>query len=108
MNFIQSLILAIIGSSALSASITALINAAHDRKKKESEEETAKTAAIMFLLAGSIRHECQEHINDGDVAAEDLNRLEKAWKIYHDGLGGNGFLDTYMSDVRALPKRKEY
>lgn len=103
-DFIKGLILAVITSGV----VNTVINVIHDRKKEESAKESAITKAVMFLLASSIRQECQDHINDGEIDADDLQRLEKAWGIYHNDLGGNGFLDTYMKDIKALPKKKVY
>ena len=94
---IVTILVAIIGSGAL----TAIINNVAAKKRKGSSLEQAVT----FLLADSIRRECQEHINNNEIGASDLERLEKAWTIYHDGLGGNGFLDSYMHDVKKLQKK---
>lgn len=107
-EFVKSIIIAILGSGAFSGCVAAIVNAIHDRKKKLNAEESARADAIMYLLAGQIRAECQAYINDGEIDIEDLNRLEKAWSIYHDKLGGNGFLDTVMSNVKRLPLKKIY
>ena len=107
-EFIKTIVVAILGSGAFSGMVAALINAIRDSKKKLSAEEAARADAIMYLLAGQIRSECQEHINNGEIDIEDLKRLEKAWSIYHDKLGGNGFLDTVMSGIRKLPLKKVF
>lgn len=107
-EFIKTIIIAIIGSGAFSGCVAAIVNSIHDRKKKESAEEAARSDAIMYLLAGQIRTECQEYINAGEIDIEDLKRLEKAWTIYHDKLGGNGFLDTVMTNIKHLPLKKTY
>lgn len=101
-DFTKTLIIAIVGSGAFCA----IINNLFDMSKKKSSKEDAKDRAIMFLLASAIRTECQEHINTGEIHCEDLERLEKAWAIYHNELGGNGFLDTYMKEVRGLSKTR--
>lgn len=97
---LATIIVAIISSGAFTALINGIMN---NHKKNDAERQ-----GIMFLLASSIRNECQQYINDGEISGADLERLEKAWKIYHDRLEGNGFLDNYMNQIRRLPLKVLY
>ena len=64
----------------------------------ESERET---------LGDRIKHLGLKYIEQGYVWSNDLEDLIRMHKVYHDTLKGNGFYDTLMASVRALPIRKE-
>lgn len=50
-----------------------------------------------------IKHLGKSYIKQEEISAEDLKDLIDMHKCYHDDLGGNGFLDEVMEQVRHLP-----
>lgn len=94
-----TIIAAIIGSGALSALISGVFAMAQSRRKRTD----GVTAGVQQLLYDRIKYLCKAHIERGYIATNDLDDLERMHKIYHDELGGNGFLADLMRKVRQLP-----
>ncbi|MCC8156379.1 MAG: hypothetical protein LIO54_03770 [Oscillospiraceae bacterium] len=95
----QAIIIAIIGSGALSALISGVFALVQSRKKRTD----GVTAGVQQLLYDRIKYLCKAHIERGYIATNDLDDLERMHRIYHDDLGGNGFLADLMEKVRKLP-----
>ena len=95
---VQTFLIAIISSSALSAIISGLFSMAASKRKKHD----AVTAGVRQLLYDRIKHLCKDHLSRGYIASNDLEDLRRMHKIYHDDLGGNGFLDNLMDAVGRL------
>ncbi|MCD8376878.1 MAG: hypothetical protein LUD69_08030 [Oscillospiraceae bacterium] len=95
----ETIIVAIIGSGALSAVISGCFTLAQSRKKKND----GITNGVQQLLYDRIKYLCKAHIERGQIATNDLDDLERMHKIYHDDLNGNGFLDDLVNAVRKLP-----
>ena len=94
----QTIIIAIIGSGALSAIISGVFGLVQNRKKKKD----GLRDGVRIMLYDRIKHLGRKYIADEEVSAEDLEDLISMHTIYHE-LGGNGFLDSVMSQVKALP-----
>lgn len=92
------LIIAVIGSGALSAVISGVFTLILRRKQRED----GVSAGVRQLLYDRIKYLCKEHIARGYIASNDLEDLSRMHKIYHDDLDGNGFLDDLMAEVRRL------
>lgn len=95
----QPIIIAIIGSGALTALITNIFNMVRDRKNKNN----GIAEGVQLLLYDRIKYLSKSYIKDGHITAEDLEDLTRMWHCYHDTLDGNGYLDSLMSAVRRLP-----
>jgi len=124
-------IIALIGSGLLSGTIVAVINAISNKKqqerelkyKREQDALTAKTADIESLrkdlqllrddmyiskeaqkssLYFSIKSGCIEAINHGYIDTDSLEAITEAWEIYHNHLGGNGYLSVLMDKIKKL------
>lgn len=80
----------------IKSSIAALIRSNEDLV--ESNRET---------LGDRIKHLGLKYIEQGYIYSNDLEDLIRMHKVYHDKLKGNGFYDTLMASVRALPIKKE-
>lgn len=50
-----------------------------------------------------IKHLGKSYIQQQKISPEDLEDLIAMHRCYHDDLGGNGFLDEIMEQVRHLP-----
>lgn len=96
---IQTIILAIVTSSALSALISGCFTMAAARKKTES----GISAGVRMLLYDRVKHLGEKYRADGEISGDKLEDLIRMHKIYHDELNGNGYLDSVMEAVRALP-----
>lgn len=94
----MEIIIAIIGSGALSAIISGFFGLAQTKKAKKN----GVTAGVQQLLYDRIKYLCKAHLERGYIASNDLDDLERMHKIYHDDLNGNGFLDDMMEAVRRL------
>lgn len=93
------IVLAIIGSGVLTTILNRIF-AISDRKR---EKDTVLVVGLRTLLRVQIRSLGKKYISDGSIDHDDLDDLTELWKVYHDDLGGNGYLDTIMQRVKALP-----
>lgn len=94
------IIIAIIGSNALSALIGAIVTFCGQRRQKKD----STTAGLRILLYDRIKHLAKSYIARGWITTEELEDLMQMHKVYHD-LGGNGYLDKLMEQVHRLPVR---
>ena len=92
------IIIAVVGSGALSALISGTFSLFLQKKQKKD----GVGAGVRQLLYDRIKYLCKEHIARGYIASNDLEALSRMHKIYHDDLDGNGFLDDLMAEVRRL------
>jgi hypothetical protein len=92
------IIIAILGSGALSALISGIFGMIRDRKSKKD----GVRAGVRQLLYDKIKCLGRKYIADDQVTSEDLEDLIDMHKIYHDELNGNGYLDHVMEEVKKL------
>lgn len=90
----REIILAIIGSGAFSALISAVISAIADRRRSREVDQ--------LLLLDALKHQAKDALDDGLISVRDLECIEVYYTQYK-AYGGDGFADTLMSKVRALP-----
>lgn len=95
----RTIIIAIISSGALSTLVSALFNMWQSRKK----EKDGVRAGMKMLLYDRIKHLGKSYIERGFITTDELEDLTEMHNIYHNELDGNGFLDTVMKNVKALP-----
>lgn len=98
-DYILPLTIAIIGSGAFSAVVSAVISAITNRKKKQ----TSTTLGLMVLLEDRIDFLATCYIKQGFIVLADKDRIHRMWHVYHNVLGGNGYLDEKMGLVDELP-----
>lgn len=91
--------LAIIGSGALSAIISGIFALVQTRLKRSD----GVSKGVQILLYDRIKFLGKHYIASGTVTTEELEDLIAMHKIYHDDLGGNGYLDELMKAVKTLP-----
>ena len=92
------IIVAIISSGALATFISGLFNLilAHQGRK------SGEAAGLQMLLKDRITHLAKGYISPGPKTAEELEDLIEMHHIYKK-LGGNGFCDALMEQVRTIP-----
>ena len=57
------------------------------------------------ILYDRIKYSAKSYITRGWISVEKCEDPKRTHKVYHDGLKGNGFLDTLMAEVDQLEKR---
>lgn len=99
----QSIIIAIIGSGALTALITNLFNIYRDHRSHED----GIAEGVQLLLYDRIKYLAKHHIAAEQISPDELEDISRMWECYHDpdGLNGNGYLDSLMQAVKRLPVR---
>ena len=95
----MEILLAIIGSGALSSIIAGIFSLIQNRKNKKD----GVSKGVRQLLYDRIKYLGRCYISDGTISAEDLEDLMQIHGIYHTDLGGNGYLDSLMEQVKHLP-----
>jgi len=93
------IIIAIISSGVLSTVISCIFTFAGNRKHRKN----GVAAGVQQLLYDRIKYLCKAHLERGYIATNDLDDLERMYKIYHNDLDGNGFVTDLMDNVRHLP-----
>ena len=124
----MDILIAILGGSvgaALVAGFFSLVKWRLDRKATLEDREDAKDiancaarakeiskveqrvdglyVAMRLQMYNDIKARGKACIARKSITSEELEDLTNMHKCYHDDLGGNGFLDTLMKQVRHLP-----
>ena len=74
------------------------------QKVKTLEEKVdALVEASRYILYDRIRYLGQCYIDEREIDFDDRRILNKMHESYHNGLDGNGDLDTLMEEVNHLP-----
>ena len=76
------------------------------RLEKIEAESEAQSEALKFILYDRIRYLGQAYIAEGEIDFDDRRVLNDMHRSYHEGLHGNGDLDTLMAEVNRLPLKK--
>lgn len=103
MNDVVTIIVAVVSSGAFTAVVNAIL--AYNRAKKE--KDTGVAAGVRMLLYDRIKHLGKGYINKGYITSEELEDIVSLHEVYHDDLGGNGFLDSLMTSVKGLPLKQK-
>lgn len=74
-----------------------------NRKATKEDKGDDITCGLRMLLYDRIKHLGKSYLTRGDIHSEELEDLIAMHKVYHDKLGGNGFLDNLMRQVERLP-----
>lgn len=101
-EFAGTLILAIISSGTLSAIISGMFN----RSNQKKQDHNGVREGVRVLLYDRLKYLCKRAIREGYIAPDQLEDILSMHDAYH-GIGGNGFLDSLMAQVKKLPIRKE-
>lgn len=93
------LVIAILGSSATAAFVSGIFSLIVNRKKKDDGLE----AGVRILLYDRIKHLSIKYCELGSITEDEYEDLQRMHSVYHNDLGGNGYLDDAMSRVAKLP-----
>lgn len=69
----------------------------------DSMDDSLK-AGLREILYDRIKFLCRKFVSEEKIREEDYNSLQRMWSVYHNQLGGNGFLDKFMEEVEALER----
>ena len=94
-----NIVLAVIGSGVL----TTIINRIFSIIDKRKEKDNATVTGLRTLLMIDIRKLGEGYLSQGEISKDDLEDIINLWRVYHDKMGGNGYLDNIMARVKALP-----
>lgn len=97
MDLIYVVITALTSSGAVS-----LIMYMITRHDKKVEAKSGMQAALRLLLKQQLKSMCVKYIEQEWIYEDELEDIISMHEMYHDVLGGNGYLDTLMSKVKAL------
>lgn len=109
-----TILVAIIGGLLGGSAVAALINQIgeyvrqkqkhkSDAKDTENEDIAALKTALRWVMYDRIRYLGQSYIAAKKIDFDDRRILNEMHNCYHNGLGGNGDLNTLMKEVNALP-----
>ncbi len=98
MDDVVAIIIACLGSSGLTAIILAVLQ----RRWAKSDKQDAVVAGLKVLTVDRVRYLGRCYILDEKITLEDRENLEDMYRAYK-ALGGNGHLETIISEVRKLP-----
>lgn len=98
MNDIVQIAAACLGSSGLTAIVLAILQ----RRWSCQDKQDALVAGLKVLTVDRVRYLGRCYILDGKISLDDRENLEEMYTAYKS-LGGNGHLETIMSEVRRLP-----
>ena len=89
--------------AALVAGLFGLLQRRRDQKDKQAAKDDGTTCGVRMLLYAEIKHLGKAYLEHKYITTEELEDLIAMHKVYHDALGGNGFLDALMKQVKSLP-----
>lgn len=95
----MDILVAILSSSVLSTLITQIF--AYLQRKQDKASGLNK--GMRLMLKDRLRFLCVHYIQQGWIYADELEDLLSMHECYHTDLGGNGYLDELIKDVKALP-----
>lgn len=97
-----SVIIAIIGSGALSAVIAGIFTLINNRNKKKSNE----SKLLMGIAHSMIIENASRYLAQGYVSVAEYKELEHYLYEPYKAMGGNGTAEKLMKDVSNLPTEK--
>ena len=99
-----AILVALIGAvsgSAVGAIVVACLQRKWAKEDKHDERVDALVDANKVLMVDRVRWLGKQYIIDGVIHLEDKENLIEMYNAYKK-LGGNGHLETVMSEVRSL------
>ena len=71
---------------------------------KEIADNCSLQAGLREMLYDRIKHLCRRYETEGEIREEEYNSLKRMWQVYHNDLGGNGYLNSEMEVIETLKK----
>lgn len=92
----ETLIIAIITSSAFATLVNTIINKIFDRNK---DSELLKKA-LMCVLGYQVKHEAEKMVKKKQIKLNDYKQLQELNATYQS-LGGNGYVHALMEKIES-------
>ena len=102
MDNVVAIILAVLGSSGLSAIIVACLNRRWAKKDRDDSRIDALVTAQQVTMVDRVRELGARYIAEQRISLEDKENLRAMYDAYK-ALGGNGHLTTVMHEIDRLP-----
>ena len=61
-------------------------------------------AGLREILYDRIKFLCKKYQSEGKLREEEYKSINRMWGVYHNDLGGNGYLDGEMKEIDKLEK----
>lgn len=100
----ENMVLALIGAltgSGVSSIVVVLLQRKWAKQDKHDERVDALVAATKVQMIDRVRELGKRYIAEGEIHLEDKENLIEMYNAYKR-LGGNGHLETVMSEVKNL------
>ena len=101
MNTILTILLAVVGSSGVASVVVACLQRRWAKEDKGDERIDALVKAQQVMMIDRVRYLGRCYIQDGSIAITDKENLHAMYSAYK-ALGGNGHLETIMSEIDRL------
>lgn len=100
----MELLVGILGAG-IGSGFMAILQAWLQRKWRKEDRKDERIDALVFaqqmLMIDRVKHLGKHYIDVGEITLEDKENLQEMYRAYK-GLGGNGHLDTVMTEVNKL------
>lgn len=97
MQYITEIIVALIGLAGIAMPFIA------NRRQDKRKDGDGLKQAVRSLLYADIERRCLHYMERGFITPTQRKLLIADWEVYHNKLGGNGYLDDLMGLAKALP-----
>ena len=104
MNTFLTILLTVVGSSGVASVVVACLQRHWQKKDKADGRIDALVTAQQVLMVDRVRHLGRGYIQDGYIELSDKENIRAMYRAYKD-LGGNGSLETIMSEIDRLEVR---
>jgi len=94
---IVAIVVAVLGSQAL----TQIVNAIIERQKEKRKKPSALESGLMWLLQDRLENLMTREIKEGKTSRSVKSFIHKGYNIYHE-LGGNGDMASLMEAYDEL------
>lgn len=102
MEPVLTIFLAILGSTGISTIIVACLNRRWAKQDRKDSKMDAVVNGLKVLTTAEVRSLGKEYVSAQAISLGDKENIEEMYQAYKK-LGGNGHLDTIMSEVEKLP-----
>lgn len=102
----MDILIALIGGGVASAIVGGIFSVIMWRLNRNATKEDKGDdirCGLRMILYVEIKQLGKTYIARGSIHGEELEDILAMHRVYHDKLGGNGFLDNLMRQVEMLP-----
>lgn len=101
MELVVTIFLAVLGSSGVASVVVAVLQHHWGKKERSDKRIDALVSAQQVLMIDRVRYLGKKYLDDGRICLDDKENIKAMYSAYKE-LGGNGHLETVMSEVEQL------